>query len=197
MHVSNALHTAGSARSSFSGASWSQVSGRRAMALAVWLASSLAGYAAEAAPLDLYENRGRAPAPARETDFARLVDEAADLIRDQLATTPSCQAYFAGLGVDLEAWLAPEAPPFVVARPFTTLPWRGSSPICGGAQARPPFELLFVDPRCFRGRDVCDLASLLLHEIGHLARRDTRDNEPPGFFAACRLSFCVNPARYH
>ena len=129
-------------------------------------------------------------------DFAWRLDQAADLLRRQALEAPACRAYFERLGVDLDAWLAPDAPPRVVARRLDFAAWRGRGPVCGGAQGRPPFELLFIDPRCFRGRQVCELASLLLHEMGHLARRDTRDHEPPEFFAVCRLSACVDPARY-
>ena len=130
-------------------------------------------------------------------EFARRVDRAVDLIREQALEMPTCQAYFARLGVDLEAWLAPNRPPYVKPKSLNVaFSRRSAEPVCGGAQGRPPFEFLFVDKSCFRGRDVCALASLILHELGHLARRDTRDNEPPEFFVACRLSLCVDPARY-
>ena len=44
--------------------------------------------------------------------------------------------------------------------------------------------------------DTCDLASLLLHEMGHLAREDNKDNEPTHFFNLCHLNGCVNPAKF-
>ena len=132
-----------------------------------------------------------------DVEFAGRVDRAADLIRKQTLKLPKCRAYFERLGVDIEAWLAPNQPPYVIPRRLHVPSGRSIEPVCGGAQGQPPFEFLFVDKRCFRGPDICALASLLLHEMGHLARRDTRDNEPPEFFAACRLSSCVNPARYY
>ena len=140
------------------------------------------------------DDDGRRSGP--DSEFGRRVETAADLIREQALRVPTCRAYFARLGVDLDAWLAPDVPPYVVARKLGFSLWRSTQPICGGAQSRPPFEVLFVDKGCFRGRRICELASLLLHELGHLARRDTRDNEPPEFFALCRLSSCVDPARF-
>ena len=135
--------------------------------------------------------------PSRSaTRFAQQVDSAVDLIRQQVLEAPACRAYFARFGVDLDAWLSPDQPPYVIPRPLGFAPWRRGESVCGGAQSRPPFEFLAVDQRCFRGRRLCDLASLLLHEMGHLARRDTRDNEPPEFFLVCRLSRCVDPAKF-
>ncbi len=145
----------------------------------------------------LHEPAGRAQPGVHDSEFASYLEQAAGLIREQMLEVPSCRAYFKRFGVDLGTWLEPSEPPYVVSRRFAALPWRNTSPICGGAQGRPPFEFLFVDKGCFRGRDVCELASLLLHEMGHLARRDTRDNEPSEFFAVCRLSACVDPARFN
>lgn len=147
------------------------------------------------------------PAPRRptpsvptDTDFEDRLRDASDLIRDQALLIPSCQAYFLGYGVDLHEWLAPHRPPYVVPRPlggpFSPPTADKRDAVCGGIEGHPPFDVLFVDPRCFpQGRN-CDLASLLLHELGHLARRDTDDHEPFDFFAACRLSACVDPARF-
>ncbi|MEM9597591.1 MAG: hypothetical protein AAGD06_25210 [Acidobacteriota bacterium] len=126
----------------------------------------------------------------------KKVQRASELLREQIRTAPACRAYFDHLGVDLDAWLAADVPPTVVPRRLRRPNrWIGD-PICGAAQAREPFERIYVDPSCFRGPRSCELASLLLHEMGHLARRDTRDNEPRDFFDACRLSFCVDPARF-
>lgn len=149
-----------------------------------------------AAPIGLHDRGGRG-AVSHDAEFARALENAIDLVRDQARTAPACLAYFKRLGIDLDAWLAPGVPPYVVAKRLNTPSRRSIEPVCGGAQGQPPFEVLFVDKRCFRQPQICDLASLILHEIGHLARRDTRDNEPPGFFAACRLSVCVDPARYN
>lgn len=137
------------------------------------------------------------PASGSGHRLSRQLDEAVQLLRDELFQVPACGAYFRRLGVDLGEWLSPDTPPFVVPRRLDRFPRRTASRVCGGSQGRPPFELLFVDEGCFRGRDLCALASLLLHEMGHLARQDTRDNEPAELFLVCRLSSCVDPARFH
>ncbi len=166
----------------------------------------VAAHAAFAEPMALRQHSGmghggnghggRSQPQTHDLEFVGYLEQAVDLLREQMLEVPHCRTYFEHLGVDLADWLAPNEPPYVVTRRLTALPWRSTSPICGGAQGRPPFEFLFVDKDCFRGRDVCELASLLLHEMGHLARRDTRDNEPPKFFIVCRLSACVDPARF-
>ena len=150
-----------------------------------------------AGPIVLRDASGGERPGVRDGEFAQHMDEAVALLREQLFAIPSCGAYFERLGVDLDAWLSPNLPPYVVPRKLSIVPRRSISPVCGGAQGRPPFEFLFVDKGCFRGREICELASLLLHELGHLARRDTRDNEPPEFFVVCRLSACIDPARYN
>ena len=132
----------------------------------------------------------------RHADFARDVGLAVASLRERAAESETCRNYFLGLGVDLDAWLTPHEPPFAVPRTFRPSWFRNSDRVCGGAQHRPPFEVIFVDPTCFRGNKICDLASLLLHEMGHLARQDTQDNEPKDFFAACRLSACIDPGRF-
>lgn len=157
--------------------------------------AALTGSPLHAAPLALGTASGT-PSTLPDARLAERLDEAIELIREQLLQVPACRAYFADFGVDLDAWLSPDRPPYVVPRKLGTVLWRRGEPICGSAQDRPPFELLFVDPACFRGRRICELASLLLHELGHLARRDTRDNEPPEFFLVCRLSHCVDPGKF-
>jgi len=134
---------------------------------------------------------------SHDMEFARRVENAINLLRKQAGSSPTCLAYFEQLGVDLGDWLAPGSPPYIVPRKLDFFSRGNTRPVCGGAQSRPPFELIFIDKRCFRHLRVCDLASLLLHELGHLARRDTRDNEPSDFFAGCRLSTCIDPARYY
>ncbi|MCG8459182.1 MAG: hypothetical protein MI919_23140 [Holophagales bacterium] len=156
--------------------------------------------AALAAPLDLVDpvegSRGIRIGAETHAALGERVAEAAEELRTHLADAPACRLYFQSLGVDLEDWLSPGGPPYVVPRPLGRFSGRHRERICGGAQNRRPFEKVFVDWRCFRGTQLCELASLLLHELGHLARRDTTDHEPPDFFDACRLGPCIDPARY-
>lgn len=131
-------------------------------------------------------------------DFPGRLERAVEEIREHVRSAPACHAYFDAQGVDLDAWLEPGMPPYVVPRQLRRpgrLPGR-SDRVCGAAQGGPPFEWVYVDAECFRHPRLCDLASLILHEMGHLARRDTRDREPREFFRACRLSACVDPGRY-
>lgn len=151
---------------------------------------------AAAGPLALRDSAGSVRPSGRDVRFAQHFDEAVDLLREHVRVAPACRAYFKRHGVDLNRWLTPGSPPYVVSRKLHFSSRRSVAPVCGGAQGRPPFELLFVDTGCFRKQKICDLASLLLHEMGHLARRDTRDNEPPDFFAACHLNVCIDPSRY-
>jgi hypothetical protein len=40
-----------------------------------------------------------------------------------------------------------------------------------------------------------EVSSVILHEMGHNARRDSHDNEPPEFFRKCNLG-CAQPGRF-
>ena len=168
------------------------------MTCCLW--ACLVGFAAESRSLGLADTAQPPAGSGSPAEFEQRLNGAADLIRDGVSLVPSCRAYFQRHGVDLDDWLAPFRPPHIVlrhlGRPFPAPAAQTHDVICGGTEGRPPFDVVFVDPSCFpRGR-TCDLASLLLHELGHLARRDTHDHEPFDFFAACRLSACVDPARF-
>lgn len=39
-----------------------------------------------------------------------------------------------------------------------------------------------------------DVAGVILHERGHLARKDTKDNEPKNFFTACQCG-TIDPGK--
>lgn len=106
-----------------------------------------------------------------------------------------CTQYFSQLGQTLDTMIAPGGPPFIVFVPEGTL-FSGSSPrTCGTAQTGPPFTYLFIRESCFEKPDPCKLASAILHEMGHLARKDNHDNEPPEFFKDCNLG-CAKPGLF-
>lgn len=165
------------------------------IATVLLLAHVLAGVPA-ARPMEFLHPGAQDRSSADGQGFSERLEAATELIRQQTLDSPTCHAYFRRHGADLDRWLTPDLPPYVVLRSLDAPFSRQSESICGAAQNRAPFEVLFIDPSCFRGRGICDLASLLLHEMGHLARRDTSDQEPPDFFIACRLSRCVDPSRY-
>lgn len=54
---------------------------------------------------------------------------------------------------------------------------------------------IFLNPACFRKPDFCRLASIIMHEMGHLARQDTTDYEPEDFFRTCSAVW-VKPERF-
>ena len=125
--------------------------------------------------------------------FRRRVEAAMGQIRAELGGPRgrSCRTYFSELGVDVVAWLDLTGPPFI-----KEVPGRRGRDLDGIAQAGPPFQWVFIRGRGARSADACRLGSLLLHELGHLARRDVTDNEPPEFFSRCRLSACIDAGRY-
>lgn len=140
-------------------------------------------------PLGLYTAQG-------DARFKREVDDAFDRIRRGLenAKDDCCDKYFSDRGIQLGDWTEPGGPPYIrqASRRGST---RGGK-VCGWAQKGPPFIYAFVNWDCFRTPDPCLLASVILHEMGHLARQDTQDNEPSDFFKTCRLpGGCVNPGR--
>jgi hypothetical protein len=64
----------------------------------------------------------------------------------------------------------------------------------GLAQAQSPWSVIHLNPSklsetAWPRLDDCALASVLLHEMGHLARKDRADNEPADFFRKCRVKF--------
>jgi hypothetical protein len=95
-----------------------------------------------------------------------------------------CGGYFEHKGVDIEAWTSAGGAPYFVQRKREGSKFGRA---CGFAQKAAPFTYVHVNWDCFQKTGVCSLASFLLHEMGHLARKDTHDNEPAGFFEVCDL----------
>lgn len=125
--------------------------------------------------------------------FRRRVRRAAARVADELKTArgASCRDYFAEQGIDVLAWLELAGPPY-----FKEVEPRRLDRTCAWSQPSPPFEWVFVCSLCLYERDPCPLGSLLLHELGHLARRDSHDNEPTDFLVRCRVSSCIDVGRY-
>jgi len=136
-------------------------------------------------PLGLYTVHG-------DGRFKREIEGAIEQIRKDLANDKGgcCAQYFAADGVDIQQWLQPGGPPHIVQSTQSV-----REGVCGWAQKGPPFSYLFVNWDCFRTPNPCRLASLVLHETGHLARHDTTDNEPALFFELCNFG-CTNPGRF-
>ena len=142
-------------------------------------------------PLGLYTVSG-------PPDFKRNVEHGFQRIEDGLDRPQGecCADYFGARGIDLNEWVTPGGPPHVRAATGKLLRKMNEVNVCGVAQAGSPFTYYWVNPDCFKRPDPCAMASLLMHEMGHLARQDTADNEPRDFFDACTLSGrCVDPGR--
>ncbi|HET7436021.1 MAG TPA: RHS repeat-associated core domain-containing protein [Thermoanaerobaculia bacterium] len=147
-------------------------------------------------PLGLYTVLGSA-SPGEKA----RIDEAIRTLLSELANNTtgcsSCQQYFQGLKqfTNLKAWMQPGGPPYIgVITP--------PSGVSGAAhsQKAAPWWYTWLYRRNFTPGNYllspCRLASLILHEVGHLARNDTVDNEPPEFFQKCRFG-CINPGEWH
>lgn len=133
--------------------------------------------------------KGQRRAALQSTDLERALV----LLRRSIRPGTPCHAYFRDLGLDPEVLLSPGGPPYVTYLDHRAFPGEG---VCAKAQAGVPFSYIFLNPDCpLGGDDTCAVASLLLHEMGHLARRDVTDNEPPEFFEACRVG-CLRPGEF-
>ncbi len=144
-------------------------------------------------PLGLYETRNATPGQKQ------AIDDAMRVLREEMAKRKNqkacdrCEQYFAHLLTDLEEWTRPGGPPYITpkSRPNST-----PKTVGGYSQSKAPWEYIFLfddrlGPRVLKP---CELASDILHEMGHLARNDSTDNEPPFFFNACRIG-CLDPGR--
>jgi len=140
-------------------------------------------------PLGLYVASG-------SKKFREFLDNAFQSISEHLKNDESrcCQEYFESFDVDIEEWARPGGLPYVVEAPKSA--FAGSKTICGKPHTKPPYTHIFLNETCTELPDTCKIASALMHEIGHLARRDTHDNEPPEFFKKCNLGGCVRPGRF-
>jgi hypothetical protein len=123
---------------------------------------------------------------------AGRVERALEMLEAALGTkqAEACRSYFEGLD-----W--PAAPTLVI-----TTDAEFPRPVGAAAAIVPgePWMAIQLNPRRLADEawprlGACELASVLLHEMGHLARRDTHDREPKAFFRACRLR-CLNPGRW-
>ena len=136
---------------------------------------------------------------ASSAERARF-EAAMQLLQKELAKDKcgECKKYFSSQPHlnDLDQWVQPGGPPYLnaIARPSAA-----PSDAKAYSQKGAPwtYSWFFKDnfPPSRRALSPCDLASLILHEIGHLARQDTTDNEPSDFFKACKFG-CVNPGRW-
>jgi hypothetical protein len=113
------------------------------------------------------------------------------LVKSALDNKKNCKCvqFFSDLGVDIKTWASPGGPPYIGTRTY-------SRPDLGGnAQAGAPFRYLWINETLFSKPNPCGLGSVLLHEMGHLARQDTFDNEPPDFFKRCAMG-CISPGSW-
>lgn len=141
-------------------------------------------------PLGLYTASGSGR-------FKRRIEDGFDKIKRGLDDPDNecCKKYFMDLNVDIDAWINPGGAPYVLEATGQLKRALNRINACGKAQEGAPFTYLWITPDCFRRPGPCEVASILMHEMGHLARKDTTDNEPQDFFTACRFG-CVRPGDF-
>jgi RHS repeat-associated protein len=128
------------------------------------------------------------------------IDNAIQKLLQEMTNSPDgckdCVDYFKGLNqfTDIKAWTQQGGAPYL--RVLQT-------PAGGGrahSQKGSPWTYTFLYENNFPPSasqlSECRLASLILHEVGHLARQDTTDNEPQEFFSKCQFG-CINPGEWH
>jgi hypothetical protein len=131
----------------------------------------------------------------------KAIEAAFALIRSEMAKNNcgDCKKYFASQPnlQDIDQWTQPGGPPPYVST--TVRPANISGDIFGYSQHAAPFSYTWLFKDDFfpstKRLSPCDLASLIVHEAGHLARRDTTDNEPSDFFTKCQFG-CIKPRKY-
>jgi hypothetical protein len=131
--------------------------------------------------------------------FARgKIDQAMSLIKSEAQKKSSgadackCCDYFKERGIDLTQWASPGGPPYITVHPVPSLPPTDAKAY---SQNRSPWWIINVRDTFFSEAAPWDLASLLLHEMGHLARHDTAKIEPNDFFEACKMGPLM-PGKY-
>ncbi|HEU4890869.1 MAG TPA: RHS repeat-associated core domain-containing protein [Vicinamibacterales bacterium] len=138
-------------------------------------------------PLGLYT------VTTKDRILSAQVDSAMDLIRKELEKKSGCKCvdYFKDLDVTVKTWASKGGPPYISTR--TDL----AGDIGGIAQNGAPWTYMWLNTnRAITERmNPCTLGSILLHEMGHLARKDTKDNEPNDFFNKCRMG-CIAPGSW-
>lgn len=60
------------------------------------------------------------------------------------------------------------------------------------AETKPPWETMWIKTSFGREAEACRLASVILHEMDHLARHDTGNSHPREFLDACTFG-CIDP----
>ena len=147
-------------------------------------------------PLGLYHiqsaTEGQAAAIRRAMEVLQklLEDE------DTKSKCDPCRDYFRKQAAealrDLDSWTREGGPPYIRVE---TRPSGVGSRTKAASRRTTPYMIIYDDNFLPRSMRDCELASLILHEAGHLARQDTGDNEPAEFFKKCRID-CVDPGRF-
>jgi len=144
------------------------------------------------------------PASARQVhpvlvvgEYREMVHRSLRLLERVFSSAPGsrCAKYFQGKGWQTSGGLW-NGTTLVI---FTNQPFSGPE-VWAQASNEAPWSVMYLNPDRLAARgstplDECSLASVILHELGHLARKDANDNEPTEFFQACRVH-CINPGRW-
>ncbi|MBI2568155.1 MAG: hypothetical protein HYV63_14090 [Candidatus Schekmanbacteria bacterium] len=163
--------------------------------------SAIAEYAyVRGAPLMQRDPLGRYELHQSANPFTGKIEAAIAMLRQAFANNPreacECTNYFSSQKNsayhDVDKWLSPGGYPNIVA----ALPTGNE---LGWAMGTPPFSNLYISTKLLDKMppDICTIASVISHEVGHLSRKDEKGNErePKEFFEACTFSGggCINP----
>lgn len=129
--------------------------------------------------------------------YTQKLKNALERVRKELRDNPSpaCDAYFQAQTnpafKDFRAALLAEGgPPYIMA---LDKPQGVGSDTAAYAPPREPFQHMVIFKDFLDKNPIGNaVPSVIMHELGHLARKDTRDNEPQDFFKACTCG-SLNP----
>ncbi len=152
-------------------------------------------------PLNAFDSSGLATIMGSDkSPYTQRLKDALDFLRKELTRYPSpkCDAYFQGQPNPAfkdfrKALLAETGPPYIQA---VDRPTGVSSDVAAYSQKASPFQYMFI-MKDFMDKNPIgpEVPSVILHELGHLAREDTTKNEPLQFFSDCRCGPSINPGR--
>jgi len=134
-----------------------------------------------------------------KSPYKQKLKIALEKLRKELANNPSpaCDAYFQAQPNQAfqdfrKALMSDQGPPYIHA---ADRPQKLSTDVSAYSQKGGTFDHMFIFKDFIDKNPInMEVASVILHELGHLARQDTTDNEPENFFQDCRCGN-LNPGK--
>jgi hypothetical protein len=127
---------------------------------------------------------------AIKTLRAELINHCCSACAQQFASSPN------GALQNMCDWLTKDGPPYIyVVKRSPDQPSQDHGTIDTiGFEVAKVFDDIFIRKPHFK--NPCELASLILHEIIHLARKDKGREEDLDFQTKCKIG-CLDPTKYH